>query len=310
MNTERFNEYLLIKGFTKSSATKFCNTVQLFEHWTKEQNIEIETVSYNDIVAYVNYCKAQGNKQRSVQIKINVLKHFYNHLQYDELIEENPCTNVEIKGVKRKTLYVNLTAEELETIYKSYQTQIKYAGKKIPPQGKNELARKRNKVILGLMIYQGMRSEELERLTIQDIKAREGKIHIAGSRRTNERTLKLETFQVFDLMDYINTTRKELLQIRKENPQENNQQLFLSVNGGRTFNNTMQKLVKKIQSENSKLKDIKQIRTSVITNWLKVYNLRKVQYMAGHRYVSSTENYYGNNMEELQDEIKKYHPIG
>jgi integrase/recombinase XerD len=72
----------------------------------------------------------------------------------------------------------------------------------------------------------------------------------------------------------------------------------------------MQKLVKSIQEKNKKIKDIKHIRTSVITNWLKIHNLRKVQYMAGHRYVSSTEAYQINNIEELQDDIKKYHPIG
>jgi len=72
----------------------------------------------------------------------------------------------------------------------------------------------------------------------------------------------------------------------------------------------MQKLVKLIQLKHHNLKDIRQIRTSIITNWLKIYNLRKVQYMAGHRYVSSTELYQLNNIEELQDDIMKYHPIG
>jgi hypothetical protein len=33
-----------------------------------------------------------------------------------------------------------------------------------------------------------------------------------------------------------------------------------------------------------------------------------VQYMAGHRYVSSTENYLVNDIEDLQDDITKYHP--
>lgn len=32
--------------------------------------------------------------------------------------------------------------------------------------------------------------------------------------------------------------------------------------------------------------------------------------MAGHRYVSSIESYQQNNIEELQDDIKKYHLIG
>jgi phage regulator Rha-like protein len=40
----------------------------------------------------------------------------------------------------------------------------------------------------------------------------------------------------------------------------------------------------------------KQLRASVIVKWLKIYNLRKVQYMAGHRYISATEAYRQNEI--------------
>ncbi|MDF1573072.1 MAG: hypothetical protein P1P82_15795 [Bacteroidales bacterium] len=53
----------------------------------------------------------------------------------------------------------------------------------------------------------------------------------------------------------------------------------------------------------------KQIRSSVITHWLKHYNLRQVQYMAGHKYVSSTERYQQNNLDKLQGQLEKYHPL-
>ena len=43
--------------------------------------------------------------------------------------------------------------------------------------------------------------------------------------------------------------------------------------------------------ENPQVKSPKQIRASVISWWLKNYNLRQVQYMATHKYVSSTERY-------------------
>jgi integrase/recombinase XerD len=58
-----------------------------------------------------------------------------------------------------------------------------------------------------------------------------------------------------------------------------------------------------------RLKSMAQIRASVITNWLKHYNLREVQYMAGHKYVSSTERYRTDNLEDLQKELEKYHPL-
>jgi integrase/recombinase XerD len=47
----------------------------------------------------------------------------------------------------------------------------------------------------------------------------------------------------------------------------------------------------------------------VITHWLKTHNLREVQYMAGNRWVSSTERYQQNNLEDLQNEINQYHPL-
>jgi integrase/recombinase XerD len=66
----------------------------------------------------------------------------------------------------------------------------------------------------------------------------------------------------------------------------------------------------KLKKLNRNIESVQQIRTSVITHWLKHYNLREVQYMAGHRYVSSTEAYLINDLDDLQEDINKYHPIG
>jgi integrase/recombinase XerD len=51
-----------------------------------------------------------------------------------------------------------------------------------------------------------------------------------------------------------------------------------------------------------------QIRASVITNWLKVHGLRKTQVLAGHRYISSTEKYKANDLQQLTEDISKLHP--
>jgi integrase/recombinase XerD len=232
------------------------------------------------------------------------IRHYYSHLIYEGDMSDNPASNIEIKGIKRRKLHDTFNPEELEQIYKSYPAELEIK-KNSPPQKTNQLARKRNKIILGLIIYQAVRSEELAALEITDLKLREGKIIIQGKRRSNERILKLEGFQIIDLMDYINETRKALLQI---NPRET-KLLFFSKDGGNHFSNIMTKLIASLKQHNNKIKDIKQIRASVITSWLQQYNLRQVQYMAGHRYVSSTEAYQANNIVELQEEIFKHHPI-
>ncbi|MCK7560220.1 hypothetical protein MKQ70_37055 [Chitinophaga sedimenti] len=51
------------------------------------------------------------------------------------------------------------------------------------------------------------------------------------------------------------------------------------------------------------------MRASVIVHWLRKYDLRTVQYMAGHKYVSSTEAYRKYLLDGLQADVMKYHPI-
>lgn len=311
---EHFSEWLMIKGFSASTVAGLSKATGHFLSWLNTQGIEAGQVSYNDVVAYINHKKKQGNQPRTLQILTNTLNHFYRFLQSECHLPENPASNVQIKGIKRKVLQEILTPEELEFIYQSYSTEIKTCPESVegsrpkpcPPQHTNELARKRNKIILGLVIYQGIRTEELAKLELSDLQLREGKMTIPGSKRSEGRTLKLEAHQIYDLMDYIHVIRKQIL----EATGKQSNKLFISIGSSLNFANIMQKLIKSIQEKNKKIKDIKHIRTSVITNWLKVYNLRKVQYMAGHRYVSSTEAYQINNIDELQEDVKKYHPIG
>jgi len=47
----------------------------------------------------------------------------------------------------------------------------------------------------------------------------------------------------------------------------------------------------------------------MITHWLKIYNLRQAEHLCGHRFVSSTEGYLVNDLDDLSEEIEKYHPI-
>jgi integrase/recombinase XerD len=303
---EKFKEYFIIKGYTTKSVQSISKNISYFINWIKEENIEIEEVKYNDVVAYINYKKKTGNKPRTLQLITNALNHFFNFLISEHQFNENPVSNVKIQGIKRKVLQEILTPQELETIYRSYNTENKiHTHNKIPPQKNNELAKKRNKVILGLLVYQGLKTEELTKLQLQDLQLREGKIILHRSKKTEGRTLKLESHQVFDLYDYVNDTRKQILQATGKTTT----QLFISIGTSLNLANSIQKLLKNLQQTNPKLKDIKQLRISVITNWLKVHNLRKTQYMAGHKYVSSTEAYQVNNIDELHENITKYHPL-
>ncbi len=118
--------------------------------------------------------------------------------------------------------------------------------------------------------------------------------------------MKLEASQVMDIHQYVSEGRKEIL----DSTGKQTDKLFISVGSSTALHNTLQKLLKQMQRIEPRIKSLKQLRASVIVKWLKNYNLRQVQYLAGHKWISSTEMYLQNEMEGLQEEVNKYHPMG
>lgn len=77
----------------------------------------------------------------------------------------------------------------------------------------------------------------------------------------------------------------------------------------RNINNRIKYMFDRLKKMNAKGINANQIRSSVITEWLRKNNIRQVQYLAGHKYVSSTERYQVNNLDDLQNELKVHHPM-
>lgn len=303
----KFNEYLILKGYSRASAESSVRVVRFFAEWTAEQNIsDLTEVSYSDVLAFVQHLNERNVAKKTQVTYIKHLNHYYNFLRSEEGVKENPASHIRIKGVKRKVLHSILTPEELEHIYKSYPVTVEQKpGVIMPPQERNKLARRRNKVILGLLIYQGLNSGEIAALNITDVNLREGKIYIASQRRSNSRILKLESHQLYDMMDYINITRKK--QLGKS--AVTTDRLFINERGAKKFFCVMQSLLNFLKKQHGKVKNLEQIRASVITHWVKVYDIRKAQYLAGHRYARTTEEYKANNLDDLKQDIKQYHPF-
>jgi integrase/recombinase XerD len=86
-------------------------------------------------------------------------------------------------------------------------------------------------------------------------------------------------------------------------------QLFISMGGSENIKNSLHHLGRALKKIDPAYRDPNQLRQSVITAWLKEKNLRVVQYMAGHRYVSSTERYKTTNLEDLKEALAKFHPL-
>lgn len=316
-----FEKWLQSKGLSKATITYYNAQSMDFIVWCDAQNTEPENTVSTDITAYLKHLQNKGHQNKTRNYQLNILKHFFDWQITNEQREDNPAKHIKLRGTRHKSLYPIFSKQELESIYHSYVIPHDNDSRSNKNWFTNyKLSRQRNKAILSLMIYQGLCTDEVNRLTLNDVKLREGTIFIAGTRKSEERTLELKPQQIMELMEYQLTTRRELLKFCSPPLGELEGAVclyFLPVPAAGkkmiTDNNGInvwKRLSEDVKSNNKKFINFLQVRASVITHWLQQYNLRQVQYMAGHRYVSSTESYLVNQMEDLQSDIDQFHPIG
>ncbi len=293
-----FINYLLRKGYSSRTAKSYQEDVNRFTAWLSQESTSLEEVRYADVLHYVQRMRHRVD-QSTISGAVNSLRHYFNYHIHQGTLTENPTDQIEIKGVKKNRVYDVLDPLELEQLYHQFIITPPTTQHKL-----KDLEKQRDTVMLGLLVYQGITVQELMDLRPEDIKLRQGIIAISGGRKSNSRELKLEAVQILDIQEYLSNTRNDILQATNKS----SAQLFVSIGTSATLYPTMKKFIATIRGQNPRIKDLHQIRASVIVKWLKNYNLRQAQYMAGHRFVSSTEKYRLNDLKDLQEDINKFHP--
>ena len=137
------------------------------------------------------------------------------------------------------------------------------------------LAHQRNIIIVGLLIWQGLHSGELEKLEVNHINLNEGIIYIPSTARSNSRALKLSTQQILTLHSYIHGGTRD----KAPQPPKGEKDDFLFSGN---MHNIASALTKELKGINPQIKNALHIRACVILHWLRQYNKRQVQYMARH----------------------------
>jgi integrase/recombinase XerD len=282
-----FKQYLQQKRLSEKTVKHYCKYIQHFLTWLADEELKAEEFIYTDLLEFMRHSQQTGVTKRTVHNILCMVRHYCTYLIHEGKRNDNPAAGVFIKGLVRKLPTNLLSMEELEELYKQYSVQLNVDASK--------------KIMFGLMVYQGLTVGEVMRLQSHHIKLKDGKIFIKGTKRTNERLLNLQAVQITELQNYLNANKfKEgalFIEPRKKEVSELN------------INNRIQYMLKQLRQLNPKVINPKQIRSSVITHWLRSNHLRQVQYLAGHRYVSSTQRYQVNNLEDLQNELREHHPM-
>lgn len=294
-----YDTYLKEQGYAKSTIASYLRSQELFSLWCNSRGYEAETIGYKECLEYVKHLQApRGRKlldKKSVKHKVGSLKIYFNYLMDENRRGDNPFKNINIRGIKRSLNHNLLEFEELEDLYYSLPT-LNIELPNLP------VVAYRNKVMTGFIVYQGMNATALKSLTVDHLNIEKGAIRIPETKKTAGRTLELKSQQIIPLISYV----ENHLETMQEITCDYSSALF-PIRGDRFY--WIERLFGEFKRINHKAKDLKQLRVSVITYWLKHHNIREVQYMAGHRYISSTERYIQDDLENLHEIVQTLHPI-
>lgn len=286
--------HLQKEGYTDKTIWTYTNQAKSFIKWCNRNHTTPIEIDYKDCLKYIKYLQRKSNTIRTVNHRLGSVKNYLNYLVAENFKDGNPIERTTVKGTRRHTNYNLLEAEELEDLYYSFETDKQQ-------EEYHFYTAKRNRIITGFIVYQGLDTKDLKNLRTEHLQLNKGKIYVPSTRKSNARELELKPWQMMELLEFMNGTRAKLLERTAETD-------YLFPYDGNRFTLT-HTIIKKMKKYNKKVLNSKQLRASVITNWLGRYNLRKVQYLAGHRYISSTERYLQDDLENLHEIVNNFHPI-
>jgi integrase/recombinase XerD len=282
-------ESYLKQKVAPSTAKRYLREISLFFISAEAKNIDPKEAIYSQIMDYIGELRKKSN---DLNCSLYGIKKYYDYLLSANLRQDNPAKSIRLRDKKSRDIQLQdlFKTEELEQLL---ERKERYS-----------ILRNRNKIIISLLIYQGLTNGEITKLALENISLEAGNIYIKSGRKTNRRTLKLQAKQVFWLMKYIQEDRPKLLKIASK-------KLLISKLGTEENGEGICYLIEtqKHLFPNRKL-TARTIRQSVITNLLKAgKDLRLVQVFVGHKYPSTTEKYKQTKVEELKNQVLKHHPL-
>lgn len=282
-----YTEYLRCK-YSSNTVSTYIREVEIF---ISSMRKPLNDISTDDIIVYLNNLRKKGKATQTVNRVFSAIKSAYNYLFQEGMIEHHPCRRLKVI-YRKKNMFPSsgfFSPEELSLL--------------LNREERYEMLRSRNKIIISLLIFQGLTAENICDLTLKDIQLQENLLYIKSTERYRARRFVLGSLQIEFFLDYLD----ERSQFKTKH-----NRLFLNKRGKPITTDGVSSILE--QQKHlfpEKELSIRKIRQSVISNWLNVYNLplEDVQIMAGHHFPSSTHRYKQQNLNYLVSMANKFHPV-
>ena len=286
-----FKDYLQRKGLRPRTIESYLNELKTIQKVNQRTNLELDEYTYSDVMDFVKRRQRMGVGTRTINGELNTLRKYFNYLILEGLKGDNPAVGLIVKGAKKNTLYNLISQEKLEEIYKNQTYDL--------PKDC------RNKVILGLLIYQGLSIEELKRVNTFNIDIEEGVLTVPEGAKSNGRTITLLSKQLMPIMQYLGYKRQQL------NPEkaERLNQLIISEGSDDKITASLATIKRNLKKQYPEFQSWLQLRASVISQKVTPSNLRQMQYYFGFKYIDSVERYLEQSVDDLREELDRFFKV-
>jgi integrase/recombinase XerC len=287
-----FIEYLQIeKNYSQYTIEHYQHDIKEFLMFMSEQAIpDLKTVEYPDVRVFLTLLFEKKLARKSVARKISSLRSFFRFLLREEFVAENPFALVSIPKAEKK-LPEFFYEEELQQLFEACDEST--------PLGQ------RNKALLELLYATGMRVSECSQIRLRDLDMYLSTVLVHG-KGSKERYIPFGSFAQDALETYITNGRKEL--VSKGSSTEN---LFLNARGGpltaRGIREILNKLIEK-STLTGKIHPHMMRHTFATHLMANGADMRTVQELLGHAFLSSTQVYTHVTNEYLKKTYMAHHP--
>ena len=276
------------KKLSDNTLQSYRRDIEQYEKYVSDNQINYLKVTEENILEYMDYLREENKKESTISRSLASIRSFYQYLIIVKKIKKDPTMTIESPKINKRVPNI-LTSKEVELLLEQPKDV--------------DLKGTRDKAMLEFAYATGMRVTEMISLDIDDVKIDEGYVVCRG--RNKARNIPLGSMSLKALKEYIEDARPYLIR------DENEEALFVNVNGTRLTRQGFWKIVKYYKEQAHIEKDITPhvLRHSFATHLLQNgADLKAIQTMLGHSDISSTQVYMQFQDPGIKNEYKKAHP--
>jgi integrase/recombinase XerD len=274
---------------SKNTVSSYIRDIKRFAGFLKvDVNCDLINVTNNDIRLFLTHLEESGLSRTTVLRFVSSLKAFFNHITESGVINSNPAIGVSTATISpKKTLPTTLSGEQIIRLLD--MPDVTY------PKGL------RDRAMLETLYATGLKVSELLSLDVSDVNRF---TWLITCRNGKERAIPVYDAAAKAISNYLDFARP-LISAPGESA------LFVNTTGTRMSRQGFWKLLKGYAEKAGIDKDItpQMLRHSFAAHLLENgADLRSVQEMLGHSYISSTQVYTQVVKKKLKDVYTDSHP--